>query len=226
MESSLMEADEALGVGQRVTLHTADRRFQLEAKIASLEDGLTLAVKLADADYANSPSPGQLLFCAAAGDNCVYRFLTKFSSSAMLPDKLWYVDMPEKVQRQQKRLFVRIPLAREDGIRVKFSRGKGSFQDYRSMTLFDISGNGVCFVSEKEAEVGANLMLEVVDLPEFGSLKTAAIVRRCTKVRVLDHYVYHIGASMETHISDKQQDRLVKSLFRLQQEFLKKGVGV
>ena len=229
MTSELMSGAEVLALQQVVHLHMPGQEMKVIGKLSEIGeefDFLAIDVELETPDYVNSPLQGTELSCAAQGDNCVYRFTSKFRSSAALPEKKWYLDFPEQVERQQLREFVRVPMPLELGLKVRLPNGLGSLRSAKEMTICDISGSGICFASDHEAPVGSQVSVFIEDLPGFGPLKTLATVRRCTQIRFLNHYVYHIGAHMEGNISEKQQDRLVRALFQLQQKYLKKGVGV
>ncbi len=229
MTSENMNGADVLALQQIIYLNTADWKSRVVGKLSEIGEGLDFMgvdVDLDDAEYVNGPEKGQMLFGAAQGDNCVYRFNSVFHGSTALPDKRWYMDFPKQVQRQQLRQFVRVQVPQEMGLKVKLPNGFGSFKNAREMTICDISGNGICFASEHEAPVGSHVSIFIEDLPGYGSFKATATVRRCTQIRFLNHYIYHIGAHMENHISEKQQDKLVRALFQLQQQYLKKGVGV
>lgn len=224
-----MNGADVLALQQVIHIHTADRELLAIGKLGEIGeefDFLGIEMNMEDQEYVNAPRQGQGLFCAAQGDNCVYRFSAKFRSSTALPEKKWYLDFPEEVQRQQQRQFVRVPVPMELGLKVKLPNGLGSLRRAKEMTICDISGSGICFASDQEAPIGSQVSVYIEDLPGFGPLKTTATVRRCTQIRFLNHYVYHIGAHMEGNISEKQQDKLVRALFRMQQQYLKKGVGV
>ena len=229
MTSEGMSGREALTLQQVVHLRTEDGKFQAVGKLAEIGgefDFLSIEMEQDDREYVNAPAQGTEILCAAQGDNCVYRFPARFRSSSALPEKKWYLDFPEEVLREQMRRFVRIPVPSDMGLKVKLPNGIGSLRRAKEMTICNISGSGICFASDQEAPVGSKISVCIDDLPGYGELRTTATVRRCTQIRFLNHYVYHIGAHMEEHISEKQQDKLVRALFQLQQQYLKKGVGV
>lgn len=220
---------DVLALQQIIHLNTADRKLRVVGTLGEIGeklDFLAVNLEMDDSEYVKGLETGQMLFGAAQGDNCVYRFTACFRSSTALPEKRWYIDFPQQVQRQQLRQFVRVPVPQEMGLKVRLPNGFGNFRTSKEMTICDISGNGICFASEQEAPIGSRVSICIEDLPGYGSFSATATVKRCTQIRFLNHYVYHIGAHMENHISGKQQDKLVRALFQLQQKYLKKGIGV
>ena len=229
MTSENINGADVLALQQIVHLNTADWKRRVVGKLGEIGerlDFMAVDLEMDDSEYVNGLEPGQTLYGAAQGDNCVYRFTARFRSSTALPEKRWYIDFPEQVQRQQMRQFVRVQVPQEMGLKVRLPNGFGNLRSSKEMTICDISGNGICFASEQEAPIGSSISVCIDDLPGYGSFSATATVRRCTQIRFLNHYIYHIGAHMENHISDKQQDKLVRALFQLQQKYLKKGIGV
>lgn len=220
---------DVLALQQTIHLNTADWKLRVVGKLVEIGeklDFMSIEPELDDKEYAAGLEKGQVLFGAARGDNCVYRFSVSFRSAAALPEKRWYVDFPQQVERQQMRRFVRVQVPQEMGLKVRFPNGFGNLRNAKEMTVCDISGNGICFASEQEAPIGSRISICIEDLPGYGEFSAMATVRRCTQIRFLNHYIYHIGAHMENHISEKQQDKLVRALFQLQQKYLKKGIGI
>ena len=227
MTSEQMTGTDVLALEQGIYLHSEEWEMQVVGMVDEIsEDFFGVSLDVSDRDFVNAPQQGTELSVAAQGDNCVYRFVTRLRGTSALPEKRWFLDFPEIVERQQKRHFVRVPVPLEMGIQVKLPNGLGTFHSSKEMTLCDISGNGICFASDHEAAVGSRVSLQIDDLPGYGKLSIVAEVRRCTPIRFLNHYVYHIGAHMADDISEKQQDKLVRALFQLQQQYLKKGIGV
>ena len=229
MTSENVNGADVLALQQIVHLNTADWKRRVVGTICEIGerlDFMAVDLEMDDSEYIKGLEQGQTLYGAAQGNNCVYRFTAKFRSSAALPEKRWYFDFPMQVQRQQMRQFVRVQVPQEMGLKVRLPNGFGNLRSSKEMTICDISGNGICFASVQEAPIGSHISVCIDDLPGYGLFSATATVRRCTQIRFLNHYIYHIGAHMENHISEKQQDKLVRALFQLQQKYLKKGIGV
>ena len=70
------------------------------------------------------------------------------------------------------------------------------------------------------------LAVRVPDLPHIGTLETEARIRRATPIDTTLGMTYHIGVSFDGALSNREQERLVQSIYQLQQSYLKKGLKV
>ncbi len=225
MSSKRMPADDVLAPGQTIHLYPEGETRARIAKIFELQvDLLALTMNMTTEEYLTAPAAGASFSCAVTGDNCVYRFSTLFRSSTALPDKIWYMQLPMEVERQQNRRFVRVPAPLP--MRVKYAGGHGSFSNASDTMMVDISGNGICFVSEKEAAVDTKVTVEVPGLPVIGTLRTQAVVKRCVSLEVPMGRIYHIGACLDSELTGRQQDKLIRSVFQLQRKYLERGMGI
>ena len=228
MPEEMMPADAALSVGQLVHLYSAvpgEKSAARKGKIIELNTGFAaVAMDMTPEEYVTAPEEGAAFQCAVTGDNCVYRFATAFRSSAPLPDQLWYIQAPAEVERQQLRRFVRVPAPIP--MRAKLMNTHGGFKNAVDTVMVDISGNGICFVSEKEALENTQVFVEVPNLPVIGTLSAQGVVRRCAGIDTPTGHVYHIGAYLGDQLSRSQQDKLIRSVFQLQRKHLERGMGI
>jgi c-di-GMP-binding flagellar brake protein YcgR len=183
---------------------------------------LTIELAILDEDYKDSPTCGTPIHCSVLDDRCTYHFDTIFHGSAALPDHVWFIDMPQQAERRQSRSFVRVPV--ELPMRVWLTNAYGGRCNPISTSLVDISGGGICFVMKKEVPEKSNIQIEIKDLPLIGTLNTSAEVKRCEAIEVLASTVYHIGASLL--LEKAAENKLVRSVFQLQRQFLHRGLGV
>ena len=174
--------------------------------------------------YVNTPEVGQVFQCHLTGAGCVYHFAVPYRSAAPLPDTVWYLDLPTSAERIQLRDFVRVPIPMS--IDVKLPGDHGSLKDYREVALIDISGGGLCFVHDEPLIMDAALAVRVPDLPHIGTLETQGTIRRATPIETNLGMTYHIGISFGDALSNRERERLVQSIYQLQQSYLRKGLKV
>ena len=217
------------------SIHIVDRDLDIDY-YGSLERGeeeqaaghpagtLTVRLDITPEKFANAPAAGHIFACHLTGAGCVYHFAVPYRSSSPLPDTIWYLDLPESAERIQLRDFVRVPIPME--IEVKLPGDHGSLKDYRTADLIDISGGGLCFVNDEPVIEGASLVVRVPELPHIGTLETEAHIRRSTPIDTTLGMTYHIGVSFDDALTKREQERLVQSIYQLQQSYLKRGLKV
>ena len=185
---------------------------------------LTVRLDVPVGKFVDTPETGQVFQCHLTGSGCVYHFDVPYRSSSPLPDTLWYLDLPEGAERIQLRDFVRVPIPMS--IDVKLPGNHGSLKDYREVALIDISGGGLCFVHDEPLIMDAPIAVRVPDLPHIGTLETEGTIRRATPIETNLGMTYHIGVSFGDVLSNRERDRLVQSIYQLQQSYLRKGLKV
>ena len=185
---------------------------------------LTVSLAVSDREFLLVPSAGADADCAIIGNGCVYHFASTARSASALPLKIWYLERPPVVYRVQQRRFVRVPLALP--MQVRLPGAHGSLHNPADTMLVDISGGGLCFASASEVPPGSRIALDIPDLPLYGPLQTTALVRRCTAVAIQSGTVFHVGASLEDSLTIRQQDKLIQSIFRMQRDYLEKGLRI
>ena len=193
--------------------------------IAAREGGrLIVKMQMTDEAYAQSPRQNAPFRAALTSDTCTYHFDTAFVSSAPLPEHIWYMAAPEQMVRQQSRSFVRVPA--QVPIRVRLKNALGSLKNPKETDLVDLSGNGLCFISEEEVLLESEVAVELPNLPEYGDLKTTVIVRRCAEHTRPTGIIYHIGAQMTESLTRSERTKLERCLAQLQREYLRRGLGI
>lgn len=217
-------ADEVLRCGQAVHVFTEDRRWDYDGTIEEIQQGaLALRLEANPMDYALSPDEGAKISCAMPGDGCAYRFQAGFRASSKLPDTIWYIEKPATVARVQQRAYVRVPLALP--MRVKFAGAHGSRHNYHDTMLVDLSGGGLCFVSNHAASVPSVIRVRIPDLPGIGTLDADAVVIHCSTIETPgERPCWHIGASLI--LRHHQQNALVQCVCDLQRTYLQRGLRV
>lgn len=191
------------------------------------ENAIVLEVELPDDLYLLPPPTGQPLYCTIAGDNCVYKFESKFICNSTLASKLWSIELPQNLVSYQHRDFIRVQ-AYSLTLRVKYPKDFGNYSNLVEVPLRDVSGAGLGFVSDHQLELDKQILIEIDGLPGFKTpLKGAGIVRRCQEVSsVTDNVSYNIGLFIEPYLSPVEQDKLIKAVHELQRNYIKMGLGV
>ena len=174
--------------------------------------------------FVNTPEVGQVFQCHLTGAGCVYHFAVPYRSASQLPDTIWYLDIPESAERIQLRDFVRVPIPMS--IEVKLPGDHGSLKNFREVALIDISGGGLCFVHDEPLIIDADLAARVPDLPHIGTLETEGSIRRATPIETTLGMIYHIGISFGNSLGKRERERLLQSIYQLQQSYLRKGLKI
>ena len=215
-------ADDFLSINQPLTLHREYTPDVWQGKITDIEPAF-LAIKLLPAAGVSAPQPAreEELHISIADAHAVYRFDSIYQSTPSLGSSIWYINKPVWLERQQQRRFVRIaaPLP----ARVRLPNSCGGLQNVQDTVTIDISGGGMCFVTNEPVAVSSRIGLSVANLPEIGELNLMADVVRCTPVNVLAGRIYHIGVSIEKTISGAIQNKLIRSIFCLQRQYIANG---
>ncbi len=63
------------------------------------------------------------------------------------------------------------------------------------------------------------------DLPHIGTLETEGAIRRSTPIETNLGMTYHIGVEF-TALTPRERERLVQSIYQLQQSYLRKGLKI
>ena len=185
---------------------------------------LAVRLDISVGKFVNTPDAGRVFQCHLTGPGCVYHFAAAYRSASQLPDTIWYLDLPARAERIQLRDFVRVPIPMS--IEVKLPGDHGSLKNYAEVDLIDISGGGLCFVHHEPLIIDARLAVRVPDLPHIGTLETEGTIRRATPIETNLGMTYHIGVSFGDVLTTRERERLVQSIYQLQQSYLRKGLKV
>ena len=218
-DASIHIIDAGLGVDYYGSLELSE-----EEQAAGAPNGvLSVRLNIPVGKFVDTPETGHLFSCHLTGPGCVYHFTVAYRSASQLPDTIWYLDLPESAERIQLRDFVRVPIPMS--IEVKLAGDHGSLKNFREMHLIDISGGGLCFVHEEKLLENAPVVVRVPDLPHIGTLETEGAIRRSTPIETNLGITYHIGVEF-TALTPRERERLVQSIYQLQQSYLRKGLKV
>ena len=209
-----------LGIDYYGTLELSEEEQAAGAPSGTLAIRLDIPVK----KFVDTPAPGCIVQCHLTGAGCVYHFDAPYRSASPLPDTIWYLELPEHAERIQLRDFVRVPIP--ISIDVKLPGDHGERKNYREVHLIDISGGGLCFVHDKPLRIDAPIRVRVPELPRIGTLETEGTIRRVTPIDTNLGITYHIGVVFGDTLGKRERERLVQSIYQLQQSYLRKGLKI
>lgn len=223
MISDLVKAAPILTVGQKMRLHAAGSEHAYKGVLQEIgELYIAAAIEISPEDYINAPLVDTPVEVHLAGRNCLYLTTCAYRGNAPLPAQIWYVKKPDTLERQQQREFVRVPVPLP--LRVKTINIYGGYKDARETVSVDISGNGLCFVSEQDIPVPSMVQLLIEDLPGMDELPISADAVRCMPVKVPAGCVYHVGVCFENYLSRPVRTHLLHAINVLQRQVLHKGI--
>ena len=218
--SAIHIIEEALEIDYYGTLELSE-----EEQAAGHPSGaLAVRLDIPVGKFVNTPAPGQVFQCHLTGAGCVYHFAVPYRSASPLPDTIWYLNIPTSAERIQLRDFVRVPIPMS--IEVKLPGDHGSLKNFREVALIDISGGGLCFVHDEPLILDAPLAVRVPDLPHIGTLEAEGTIRRATPIDTTLGMTYQFGFFFGDALSNRERERLVQSIYQLQQSYLRKGLKV
>ncbi|EGK56882.1 type IV pilus assembly protein PilZ [Centipeda periodontii DSM 2778] len=218
--SSIHIIEPELDIDHYGTLELSEK----EQEAGKPEGALAVRLDIPVGKFVDTPEVGRIFQCHLTGSGCVYHFEVPYRSASPLPDTIWYLDIPESAERIQLRDFVRVPIP--ISIEVKLPGNHGSLKDFREVALIDISGGGLCFVHDEPLIMDTPISVRVPDLPRIGTLETKGTVRRATAIETNLGMTYHIGVVFGDSLGKRERERLVQSIYQLQQSYLRKGLKV
>ena len=223
MTDETRDTDQVLHKGQLIHITTEDSLITYQGSIIEVADHfLAVNLDISSQLFLNTPSDDQPLQCTFTGDSCAFRFAAIFYSSSALPATIWYLEKPKIVHRIQQRRFVRIPLTLPLTIRLPGEHG--CLHNAAEATIVDISGGGLCFTCPSKIPLKVRIAIDIPNMPRLGRLRAFAQVERCTAIEIFNGQIYHIGASLDSSLGKHEQEKLVKSIFEIQREYLQKGL--
>jgi len=125
----------------------------------------------------------------------------------------------QDVEKVQRRNWVRI----EIGLPVTFYFSDGQFEKVEEGRTLNLSGGGVLFVTRADwLKIGSQIRIRL-ELPGREPFISPAIVRRIVPPEEKESRGYRVACEF-VDIKEGQRDALVKFIFEVQRERLKKGL--
>lgn len=145
-----------------------------------------------------------------------YSFEGKIMQRIAVPIPMFILELPDSVDKVQRRNFVRVPAFYPTAFR---SVTKEGLSDLQKGTMLDISGGGMRFLTKDRVE-NQSLLYVHITLPK-GELKTPVRVCRVENMDDSKHY----RVSVEFHdISERERDQIIHCVFDIQRALRKKGL--
>ena len=146
----------------------------------------------------------------------VYSFEGKIMQKIAVPIPMLVLELPDSVDKVQRRNFVRVPASYPVSFR---SVTKEGLSDFHKGTMLDLSGGGLRFLTKEPVE-NKSLLYVFLTLPK-GDLQTPVRVCRSEKIEDSKHY----RVSVEFHdISERERDQIIHCVFDIQRSMRKKGL--
>ena len=219
-----VEAANVLRIGQRIVLTTSQYENPIEAELGEI-GALYLGIKvdsLTQDEYINAPVTDSPVTIKLFDRDGFFESNLKYRGNTLLPQKMFYIDKPEFFMRQQHRQYVRVPASLP--IHYRTRNIYNGFNDPKDSTLVDISGNGLCFISDTEVLCPSTISIIISGLPKINAFPISADVVRCQPVEVPSGTVYHVGVYFDDYISRADRSRLLRALTALQRKHIQKGM--
>ena len=216
-------ADMVLKIGARLTFFPLSTENGVASRVEDISgDRLMVAMPVDDNGVPIIPLPGESMACRIAGTGCYYQFTAVYMDKGKAPIPVWFVRMPEFVEKVQNREFVRISV--DYPVILRPLDEDGAMTGMIFTKAVDISGGGLAVVSNMMMPLGSKAVLELDNIPGVGMLRITGRVVRCIKVDAAGNNVFHVGFQF-LDLSRQHQNKLVKFIFEIQRQSLAKGIG-
>ena len=216
-------ADMVLKIGARLTFFPLSTENGVASRVEDISgDRLMVAMPVNEKGVPILPLPGENMMCRIAGTGCYYKFNAVYLDKGKAPIPVWFVRMPEFVEKVQNREFVRISV--DYPVILRPLDENGAMGGMIFTKAVDISGGGLAVMNKTMLPLGSKAVLELDNIPGVGMLRITGRVVRCVKVDAAGDNVFHVGFQF-LDLSRQHQNRLVKFIFDIQRQSLAKGIG-
>lgn len=216
-------ADMVLKIGARLTFFPLSTENGVASRVEDISgDRLMVAMPVNEKGVPIIPLPGENMVCRIAGTGCYYQFNAVYLDKGKAPIPVWFVRMPEFVEKVQNREFVRISV--DYPVILRPLDEDGAMGGMILTKAVDISGGGLAVMNKTMLPLGSKAVLELDNIPGVGMLRITGRVVRCVKVDAAGDNVFHVGFQF-LDLSRQHQNKLVKFIFAIQRKSLAKGIG-
>ncbi|GAB6152484.1 flagellar brake protein [Desulfosporosinus burensis] len=149
-------------------------------------------------------------------ESAAYSFKGKIMQRVAVPVPIFILELPDSIDKVQRRNFVRVPAVFPVTFRMVTREG---LSDIHKAMMLDLSGGGMRF-STKERVENKSILYAHLTLPN-GELQTP--VRVCRAEWMENTQRYRI--SVEFHdLSERERDKIIRCVFDIQRAMRKKGL--
>lgn len=224
MAGELVKAKEFLKIGQRVEFYVEGDETRYASRIEDMtDDMLEVAMPMNRQGVPIIPRDGEKLYGVAVGHQCRFRFFTLFKGIGRKDDRIsiWYVTVPDTMERFQNREFVRVKVNLK--VIVKLVDEDGTIHEDELVPVVDLSGSGICLAFEHEVKPNTKAGVVITGIPGAGTIDVMCRVVRCSPVERSDESViYHVGAAFQ-HLPRAVSNKIIRYLFAVQRANIAKG---
>lgn len=153
----------------------------------------------------------------------VYQFESRVVGKKISPLPVWLLTPPTNIIKVQQRSFVRMDVVLPAKMQVLTPENEGEEAAFAGGKVFtkNISGGGLCLITEEPIDIGIQLHLEV-ELPEQEILSITGRVARVEKPQN-DRQLFWIGVEF-LDVSETIRSRIIRFVFKKQLEQRQKQI--
>lgn len=170
----------------------------VEGQFIPLREGAILQITLADAISA-------------------YTFSTSIIKRITFPIPTFLIEFPNKINKVQRRKFVRVAAIRP--LKYQIMESEGFFCEDKKGFVIDLSGGGMLFKAKERIPEKTILLLKAA-IGE-NDMEITGIVNRANKEEDKDSFIV---AAEFYEMPEKVRDKIVGYVFNLQREMRRKGL--
>lgn len=149
-------------------------------------------------------------------ESAVYSFEGKIMQRIAVPVPIFVLELPDTVDKVQRRNFVRVPALFPITFRMVTREG---LSDLLKATMIDLSGGGMRFTTKVRVE-DRSLLYVQISLPT-GEIQTPVRVIRVEKNE--ENNLYSVSTEFY-EISERERDKIIRCVFEKQRAMRKKGL--
>lgn len=149
-------------------------------------------------------------------ETAVYSFEGKIMQRIAVPVPMFVLELPDTVDKVQRRNYVRVPALFPIMFRMVTREG---LSDLYQATMIDLSGGGLRFSTRERVENKSLLYIQI-SLPT-GEIQSPVRVIRVEKIE--DTKLYSVSTEFY-EISERERDKIIRCVFDKQRAMRKKGL--
>jgi len=177
---------------------------------------LTLAMPMSKG-HPVIPPTGELFKGKIVSEGIAYQFDSCYLDKRHSPLPVWITSLPFNIDKIQQRNHVRVDIS----LKAILTYNEQTEENIEIVTTTkDLSGGGALVVTKAPLPLGKEVSL-VIAIPECGDMALVGDIIRVDQPKP-DQPIYWIGVKFK-NISAKEQNSIIKYVFKVQLERRKKG---